>query len=211
MIFLVLIGGLLMMRLQYMAEVDEDLCTGCKRCEFICPAAAIRVAEQTAAVDGDRCIDCQRCIDICKAENAVRRIARPEEVIRQVDLNGLDQARIKELCGKAGLLPNMAICGCTRTTAGETVAAILKGAKTPEDLCAMTGLRAGCGLYCMTRIFQTLQACGVELENPSDKRWIKLTLSLADVPEEKVLQIDQAYPACCVGEDWRRLTQRRSK
>jgi len=63
----------------------------------------------------------------------------------------------------------------------------------------------------MTRIFQVLQACGVEFENPPDRRWIKLTLGLADVSEEKVLQIDQAYPTCCVGEDWRRLTQRRSK
>jgi NAD-dependent dihydropyrimidine dehydrogenase PreA subunit/bacterioferritin-associated ferredoxin len=199
-----------MMRLQYMAEVDEDLCTGCKLCEFICPATAIRVMEGTATVDGDRCIDCQRCIDLCKSENAINRIARPEEVLRYVDVTDLDQARIKELCGKAGLLPHMAICGCTRTTAQETVAAVLKGARTPEELCAMTGLRAGCGLYCMTRIFQVLQACGVELENPPDRRWIKLTLGLADVPEEKVLQIDQAYPTCCVGEDWRRLTQRRS-
>ncbi len=204
-------GGLVMMRLLYAANVDRDSCSGCKQCESICPAAAIKVVEKKAIVDGDRCIDCQRCIDRCQKENAISRVQRPSEVLRYVDHLDFDQAQIKTLCGKAGLLPDMAICGCTRTTAQEAVASILKGANNPEDICAMTGLRAGCGLYCMTRIFQVLQACGVEVENPPDRRWIKLTLSLADLSEEEVARIDHAYPSCCLGEDWRRLTQRFSK
>jgi BFD-like [2Fe-2S] binding domain. len=117
---------------------------------------------------------------------------------------------LKTLCGKAGILPEMPICGCTRTTGQETVAAILNGAKTPEDVCAMTGLRAGCGLYCVTRIFQVFAACGIGLENPKDRRWVKLTLSLADIPEEKVASIDKAYPQCHVGDDWKKVTQRRT-
>jgi NAD(P)H-nitrite reductase large subunit len=102
----------------------------------------------------------------------------------------------------------MAMCGCTRTTSQEAVAAILEGARTPEDICAATGLRAGCGLYCLTRIFQVLEACGVEVANPPDRRWIKLTLRLADLPEATVAELDRAHPACCVGEDWKRLVQR---
>jgi len=195
-------------RLQYVAKVDPDLCNGCRLCEPVCPAGAIAVAEDTATVDRHRCIDCQRCIDRCNLENAVRRVRRPAAILRAVDHTDLDQAQIRALCGKAGLLPTMAICGCTRTTAQEAIAAVLKGARTPEDICAATGLRAGCGLYCLTRIFQVLQACGVEVENPSDRRWIKLTLALADLPEERIAEIDQAYPACWVGEDWKRLTQR---
>jgi len=199
-----------MIQLQFLAEVDEQKCTGCKQCEPVCPAAAIKLIEKKAIIDGDRCIDCQSCIDRCKKENAISRVPRPSEVIRWVDHADLDQMEIKTFCVKAGILPHMPVCGCTRTTGQEVVAAILKGAKTPEDICALTGLRSGCGIYCATRIFQLLEACGIEVENPPDRRWIKLTLSLADLPENKVIQIDKAYPTCCVGEDWRRLTKRRT-
>ena len=199
-----------MIQLQFLAHVDEEKCNGCKQCEPICPSGAIRMEGKKAIVDGDRCIDCQRCIDRCKKENAISRAPRPSEVIRYVDHTDLDQQHIKALCGKAGILPHMPVCGCTRTTGQEVIAAILKGATTPEDICAMTGLRAGCGIYCATRLFQALEACGIEVDNPPDRRWIKLTLGLADLSEEQVIQIDKTYPTCCVGEDWRRLTQRRT-
>lgn len=199
-----------MIRLEYVAHVDEERCTGCSLCERVCPAGAITMARKIAAVDADRCIDCQRCIDRCARENAVRRVLRPVEVIRFVDDSDVDQAMLKAFCRKAGLLPDLPVCGCTRTTGRETVAAILKGAKTPEDLCAMTGLRAGCGIYCMTRICQILEACGIEVQEPADRRWIKLTLSIGDIPKEAVARIDKAYPSCFVGEDWKRVTQRQS-
>jgi NAD-dependent dihydropyrimidine dehydrogenase PreA subunit/bacterioferritin-associated ferredoxin len=195
-------------QLQFLAQVDESKCTGCELCESVCPAGAIEIVERKATINGDRCIDCQRCIDRCNKENAISRAPRPSAIIRYVDYSDVDQLQLKTLCGKAGLLPDMPVCGCTRTTGKEAVAAILKGAKTPEDLCAMTGLRAGCGIYCITRIFQLLQACGIELDNPPDRRWIKLTLSLSDIPEEKVAQIDKAYPQCCVGEDWKKVKRR---
>ena len=197
-----------MIKLQFNARVDETKCTGCKQCEPICPAGAIEMKEKAAVIDIDRCIDCQRCIDRCNKENAIRRVPRPLEVLRYVDHSDLDPQQIKTLCRAAGLLPDLPICGCTRTTGKETVAAVLKGAKTPEDLCAMTGLRAGCGIYCITRIFQVLEACGIDLDDPPDRRWIKLTLSIADIPREKVIRIDETYPQCCVGEDWKRVVQR---
>jgi len=166
--------------------------------------------EKKATIDGERCIDCQRCIDRCKKENAISRVPRSSEVIRFVDHTDLDQTQIKLFCQKAGILPELPICGCTRTTGREAVAAVLKGAKTPEDICAMTGLRAGCGIYCLTRIFQVFEACEIELDDPKDRRWINLTLSLDDLSEEKVAQIDEAYPQCHVGEDWKRLKRRHS-
>lgn len=198
-----------MMKLEFVARVDPERCTGCKLCEPVCPAGAIRVADRKASVDPDRCIDCQRCIDRCSAENAIDRLPRPEVVLRFVDDAGVDPAELAAACAKAGVLPDMPICGCTRTTGREAVAAAIKGARTPEDLCAATGLRAGCGIYCMTRIFQVLEACGIPVEEPADRRWIKLTLSLADVPEDTVARIDRAYPTCFVGEDWSRLKKRR--
>ena len=200
-----------MIQLAFLAQVDEEKCTGCKLCEKVCPAGAVKMAANLALIDSDRCIDCQRCIDRCNRENAISREPRSSPIIRSVDHSDLDELQLIRLCAKAGLLPDMPICGCTRTTGKEAVAAILKGAETPEDLCAMTGLRAGCGIYCITRIFQVLQACGVDVDNPADRRWIKLTLSLSDLPQEKVIQIDAAYPQCCVGEDWKRLTQRHTR
>ncbi len=197
-----------MIQLQFLPYVDEEKCTGCKLCERICPSGAIVMVGEKATIDGDRCIDCQRCIDRCKKENAITRVSRPSEVVRYVDHTDLDQAQIKLLCHKAGILPELPVCGCTRTTGREAVAAILKGAKTPEDICAMTGLRAGCGIYCMTRIFQVFEACGIELDDPKDRRWINLTLSLDDLSEEKVVRIDKIYPQCHVGEDWKRLKRR---
>lgn len=197
-----------MIKLEFFAQVDETKCTGCKLCEPICPAGAIEMQAKTATIDIDRCIDCQRCIDRCNKENAVSRVPRPSEIVRYVDHSDLDPVQIKTLCAKAGLLPDMPICGCMRTTSKESVAAVLKGAATPEDLCAMTGLRAGCGMYCMTRIFQVLEACGIALDDPADRRWINLTLSIADISRERVDRIDEVYPQCCVGEDWKRVTQR---
>ncbi|MBW1788559.1 MAG: 4Fe-4S binding protein, partial [Deltaproteobacteria bacterium] len=105
------------------AQVDEAKCTGCKRCEPVCPAGAIEMKEETAAIDVDRCIDCRRCIDRCNKENAINRVPRPSEVLRYVDHSDLDAKQIKTLCGKAGLLPDLPICGCTRTTGRETPAA----------------------------------------------------------------------------------------
>lgn len=199
-----------MIQLQFVSLVDEEKCNGCKQCEPICPSRAIRMVEKKATIDGDRCIDCQRCIDRCKRQNAVSRVPRPSEVIRYVDHTDVDQLKLKTICRKAGILPDLPICGCSRTTAKEAVAAVLKGAKSPEDICAMTGLRSGCGIYCMTRIFQVFEACGIDLDAPKDRRWIKLTLTLADLPGEQVTRIDKTYPQYHLGEEWNNLQRRHS-
>jgi hypothetical protein len=38
----------------------------------------------------------------------------------------------------------------------------------------------------MTRIIQVFEACGIALEDPKDRRWLKLTLSIMDIPEERL-------------------------
>ncbi len=110
-----------MIQLQFLARVDEKKCTGCKHCERICPSGAIEMMEKKATINGDRCIDCQRCIDRCNKGNAISRTLHPSEIIRYVDYSGVDQVQLKTLCRKAILLPDMSVCGCTRTTVKEAV------------------------------------------------------------------------------------------
>jgi ferredoxin len=198
-----------MIQMQYSARVDKDKCTGCKFCERICPAGAITIVEKKAVIDDDRCIDCQRCIDQCDRENAVFRIPRPEEVVRFVDHSDLDPAEIKRICNATGVHPELSVCACSPVLGKELVAAVLKGAKTPEDVCAMTGVRAGCGIYCVTQIFKVLEAGGVALENPADHRWYKLTLSLKDISEDKAREIDRIYPHTCMAKDWKHFNASR--
>ena len=198
-----------MIQLQHTERVDGEKCTGCKICERICPAGAISMVEKTAVVDDDRCIDCQRCIDRCDRENAITRVLRPEEVVRFVDHSELDPSEIKKVCLAAGISPEIPVCACNPVMGKELAASVLNGAKTPEDVCAMTGLRTGCGIYCVTNIFKALEAAGIELENPEDHRWYKLTLSLRDVSEDKAREIGERHPGTCMAADWKNYNETR--
>jgi Fe-S-cluster-containing hydrogenase component 2 len=199
-----------MIQLHYVAKVEEGKCTGCRLCEKICPAGAIIMSDHKAAVNDERCIDCQRCIDCCSRENAILRLSRPGAVLRFVDHRDLDQAEIKRLCDQAGVHPDLPICGCNHILGREAAAAVLKGAKNPEDLCAMTGARAGCGIYCMTRLFQVLKGGRIDLDDPKDRRWIQLTLSLSDLSEDVIAKLDKAYPYHYLEEDWNQRMRRKS-
>ena len=96
-----------MIQLEFLAQVDEEKCTGCKLCESVCPAGAIEMAANLAVIDSDRCIDCQRCIDRCNRENAIRRQSRSAPILRVVDHSDIDEMQLKTLCAKAGLLPDI--------------------------------------------------------------------------------------------------------
>lgn len=48
-------------------HVDEEKCTGCGRCEKICPMGNIRIVEGKA-VQGSRCTMCYRCINHCSKQ-----------------------------------------------------------------------------------------------------------------------------------------------
>ena len=53
--------------------------------------------------------------------NAISWALHPSEIIRYVDYSDVDQVKLKTLYRKAGLLPDMPVCGCTRTTGKEAV------------------------------------------------------------------------------------------
>jgi bacterioferritin-associated ferredoxin len=65
------------------------------------------------------------------------------------------------ICKKAHIHPKQVVCYCTDTRAGEIVAAILKGAKTPEDVSHMTGARTGCTVLCVQSIIKLLESSGL--------------------------------------------------
>jgi ferredoxin len=50
-----------------MIIIDDELCTGCGRCEDICDTGAIRINKTTLKAEFDkyRCAECGACIDEC--------------------------------------------------------------------------------------------------------------------------------------------------
>jgi NAD-dependent dihydropyrimidine dehydrogenase PreA subunit len=187
---------------EYVPGIDETACKVCRKCEEICPAAAIAFAKEAKrmVVSVKRCIDCQRCMDACP-ENAITMLPRTGDFALSVDVSGLDQEKIGEICRKVGLVPGEAICACTFVTAQEMAGAILKGAKTPEDVCAMTGVRRGCGIYCLVNIFKILDAGDVKAEERAASYLYHHPLSSLDIPDDQLKKIDAEFPQYRLLED----------
>jgi NAD(P)H-nitrite reductase large subunit len=128
-------------------------------------------------------------------------LPRTGDFALSVDVSGLDQEKIGEICRKVGLVPGEAICACTFITAQEMAGAILKGAKTPEDVCAMTGVRRGCGIYCLVNIFKILDAGEVKDEERAASHLYHHPLSSLDIPDDQLKKIDAEFPQYRLLED----------
>ena len=136
-----------MRRVHSVAQVDPARCIGDRICENICPTGAIRMVNKKAVVDDERCAACLKCIDYCE-EGAIRLLPRLQPLLLKVDPSDVDSDQLEALCRRAHLHPEDVICPCTSTSAGEVGAAILKGARTPEEVSRMTGVRTACGMWC---------------------------------------------------------------
>ena len=95
-----------------------------------------------------------------------------------------DEEKLRELCAKAHLYPDQFVCPCTGTAAKEAAAAIIEGARSPEDVTRMTGARSGCGIYCIGAVQRLLKAHGLAIPEDEAHRCYEVPLSVWDVPRE---------------------------
>ena len=185
-----------MKKVYLMSQVNADKCTGDKICENVCPTGAITVIDRKARVDERKCAACLKCLDMCK-EGAIRMVPREQPLTMGVDPLDVDQDALRALCRRARFDPDDAICLCTLTKAKEVAAAILKGAKTPEAVTRMTGIRTSCGMWCMAPVLRLLKAHGLETASPRGYRWYDVDVNLWDIPEA----VSRKYPEYCFEED----------
>lgn len=166
------------------AVVDEDKCKGCTLCERVCPVLSIKVKDRKAVVDIENCLGCANCEQRCP-EMAITMVRREQPRVVQTSLEGLDKAEVAALCRKARLHPKQIICYCTATRAEEAAAAVLKGAKTPEEVSRRTGVRTGCKVECIQPVLRLLHAAGITPERPArGYQWYGLTPTAWDITEE---------------------------
>jgi electron transport complex protein RnfB len=63
----------------YHAEVDPDLCAGCKTCVGRCQMNAVKVVDDVAKVNLKRCIGCGLCVPTCEAK-AMHLVKKDQQV-----------------------------------------------------------------------------------------------------------------------------------
>lgn len=166
------------------AQVQPDICTGCKTCEKVCPVLAIKVVDKKAVVDRDKCRGCANCEQRCPSY-AVKMIKRDVPLEIGVDVSKFDPAEIRALCEKANLNPEQVLCYCVGVRAEEVAAAILSGAKTPEEVSSMTGIRTGCTIECIQPLLRLIKAAGLELVPVKGGwQWYGTTITAWELPEE---------------------------
>lgn len=165
------------------AQVNPDLCIGCRTCEKVCPVNCIAVIDKKAKVNPEKCMGCANCEQRCPTYAI---IMAKKDVPREVgvDVTKFDQQKIRELCEKAHLNPEQVICYCVGVRAEEVAAALLAGAKTPEEVSAMTGVRTGCTIECIQPVLRLVEAAGLPLvRNEKGWQWYGTTVTAWDLPE----------------------------
>lgn len=164
--------------------VDAEKCRGCKTCERVCPVLAIKMENRKAVVDNERCRGCANCEQRCP-DYAIKMVKLEQPVLVKVDVSAVDYALVEDLCRKAKFNPEQLICYCTATRAEEVAAAILQGARSPEEISFLTGVRTGCKVECIQPILRLLEAAGIKPEPPKGGwQWYGRTVTVWEIPEE---------------------------
>lgn len=178
------------------AVVDPEMCTACKTCIQVCPVTAVHLEKNKgkpkAVIDENGCQACTICVARCP-ENAIRLEPKSVPVIIGMDISRLSSEETADLCLQAHMYPDQIVCYCHRVQAKEIAAAILAGAKTPEQVAGMTGARTGCGVLCITGVIRLLQAAGLRLDHAPGHQWYGNTVSIWDLSEEVMRKYDKTF------------------
>lgn len=173
-----------MKRVTIMAQVDLDLCRGCRVCEKVCPVYAIHVTDKKAYSEPDKCMACANCADRCPF-HAITMVKREKPFTVGVDVSKFDREKIDALCAKAHFNPQQVLCYCVGVRAEEVAAAIIDGADTPDQISSRTGIRTGCTIECIQPILRLLEAAGIQPKpDPNGWQWYGETVTAWTMPEE---------------------------
>lgn len=165
-------------------RVDASKCTGCSTCTKVCPVLAITVVDRKAIVNMDKCRGCAACEQRCPSY-ALTMVKRDVPFTVGVEIKDEMRPRIKEICAKARIHPEYIVCYCTATRAEEVAAAIINGAKTPEEISLATGIRTGCKVECIQPALRLLRAAGVSPTRPEGGwQWYGVTPTVWEVKPE---------------------------
>jgi NAD-dependent dihydropyrimidine dehydrogenase PreA subunit len=168
------------------AVIDPAICTGCKTCEKVCPTESVRVGEnKKAVVNLETCTGCGNCESRCPVF-AIKLVALKEKKVIELDWTRAPKDKVIALCKKARFHPEAVLCYCTGTRAREVAASILLGAKTPEEISRVTGIRTGCSVECIQPNLRLLTAAGVPLGKAPGWQWYGLTSTNWDLPDSVV-------------------------
>lgn len=191
-----------MKTIHHAIEIVEENCTGCYRCERVCPTSAITmVGEQQhalAVVDNDRCIACFRCIDSCD-DDAMLAIDRDEPLVIDGATDGADPEAVLDLCRAAAMNPDQLACMCSMSPVKEVAAAILGGADSFERVALATGAQSGCLMYCSVPIRRLLRIATGEVKAESKVRRCPADVGLLDI----TAAVAERYPQFNVAEEQR--------
>jgi ferredoxin len=185
------------MRLEYqMSVVNKEQCTGCKTCVQLCPVAAITLESENgkpkAFIDEKYCQACGICVSRCP-EKAIGMQLRSSPLEIGIDTTRISDEEMHRICRAAHMYPDQIICYCRRVQVKEIVAAILAGAKTPEDVARMTGARTGCGVLCINGVIRLLRASGLELKQASGNQWYGNTISIWNLSDDIMKKFDKEF------------------
>ena len=133
--------------------------------------------------DEKKCLGCSNCEQRCPHQ-AITMAFREDPFVVQVDMSSVDPQKVQELCRKAQFNPEQTVCYCSETRAEEIAAAILKGAKNPAEIGAMTGAASGCSVECIQPMLRFLEAAGIDPGKPQGTQWYGRTPTIWEIPKE---------------------------
>lgn len=161
------------------AEAEATRCLRCSR-------------QLKAVVESDKCQGCTICSTRCPV-GAIEMKEREVPFRVGIEVKEITP-EIEAICTKAHMYPDQVICYCHRVQAKEVAAAILAGARTPEEASQMTGVRTGCGVLCITTVLRLMIAGGMDpATRPPGNQWYGQGISIWTLPEETMKRFDKDY------------------